>query len=113
MIARNEEEFELFQKMDVDRRREEAKNPKRKARLMEESELPSWLLKDDFEVEQLTNEESDDKIFGRGNRQRKEVDYSDSLTEKQWLRAVEEDDFDELDYGKRKRKGKFFLIDFI
>ena len=26
-------------------------------------------------------------MFGRGSRHRKEVDYSDSLTEKQWLKV--------------------------
>lgn len=110
MIARSEEEFEQFmvvhfltdnflnriskilltqllQRMDLDRRREEARNPKRKPRLMEEDDLPSWILKDDAEVERLTCEEEEEKMFGRGSRQRKEVDYSDSLTEKQWLKV--------------------------
>ena len=40
-------------------------------------------------MERLTYEEEEDKIFGRGSRARKEVDYSDQLTEKQWLDAVE------------------------
>ncbi|XP_010211435.1 PREDICTED: transcription activator BRG1, partial [Tinamus guttatus] len=74
------------QRMDLDRRREEARNPKRKPRLMEEDELPSWIIKDDAEVERLTCEEEEEKMFGRGSRHRKEVDYSDSLTEKQWLK---------------------------
>ncbi|XP_015906861.2 probable global transcription activator SNF2L2 [Parasteatoda tepidariorum] len=103
MIARNEDEFELFQKMDLDRRREEARNPKRKPRLMEEDELPPWLIKDDAEVERLTNEEEEDKIFGRGSRQRKEVDYSDSLTDKQWLKAIEDGNLDELETTRRRR----------
>ena len=112
MIARSEEEFELFQKMDIDRRREESRNMKRKPRLMEESELPSWLMKDDLEVERLTNEEEEDKLFGRGSRQRKDVDYSDSLTEKQWLKAIEDGNFEELDQlapksKKRKSKGNY------
>ena len=48
MIARSEDEFQLFQKMDVDRRRAEASaGSERKARLIEESELPPFLLKDD------------------------------------------------------------------
>ncbi|EEC12006.1 smarca4, putative, partial [Ixodes scapularis] len=104
MIARNEEELELFQKMDIDRRRDEARCIKRKPRLMEEDELPKWLLKDDAEVERLTNEEEEDKIFGRGNRQRKEVDYSDALTDKEWLRAVEDGNLDEMETRKRSRK---------
>ncbi len=37
----------------------------------------------------MTYEEEEDKMFGRGSRARKEVDYSDQLTEKQWLDAVE------------------------
>lgn len=76
--------------MDLDRRREEARNPKRRPRLMEEDELPTWIMKDDAEVERLTCEEEEEKMFGRGSRQRKEVDYSDSLTEKQWLKVNEE-----------------------
>ena len=73
--------------MDIERRRNEARDPNRKPRLMEEDELPSWLTKDEQEVERLTYEEEEDKIFGRGSRNRREVDYSDSLTEKQWLRV--------------------------
>uniref|UniRef100_A0AAQ6A0Q1 SWI/SNF related, matrix associated, actin dependent regulator of chromatin, subfamily a, member 4 n=1 Tax=Amphiprion ocellaris TaxID=80972 RepID=A0AAQ6A0Q1_AMPOC len=88
MIARSEEEFDQFMRMDLDRRREEARNPRRKPRLMEEDELPTWIMKDDAEVERLTCEEEEEKMFGRGSRQRKEVDYSDSLTEKQWLKVV-------------------------
>ena len=87
MIARTEEEYESFQRMDIERRRQEARDPNRKPRLMEEEELPSWLLKDDKEVERLMYEDEEEKLFGRGSRQRKDVDYSDSLTEKEWLRV--------------------------
>ena len=97
MIARTEDEFELFQKMDIERRRDEAKATNRKPRLMEEDELPSWLIKDDAEVERLTRDDDDDKVFGRGSRQRRDVDYADSLTEKQWLRAIEDGNLDELE----------------
>lgn len=76
------------QRMDMDRRREDARNPKRKPRLMEEDELPSWIIKDDAEVERLTYEEEEEKMFGRGSRCRRDVDYSDALTEKQWLRVT-------------------------
>ncbi|XP_072243438.1 probable global transcription activator SNF2L2 isoform X3 [Leuresthes tenuis] len=108
MIARNEEEFELFMRMDMDRRREDARNPKRKPRLMEEDELPSWIIKDDAEVERLTYEEEEEKMFGRGSRCRRDVDYSDALTEKQWLRAIEDGNLEEMEeeirLKKRKRK---------
>ncbi|KAG7268595.1 hypothetical protein CRUP_011742 [Coryphaenoides rupestris] len=72
MIARNEDEFEHFMRMDMDRRREDARNPKRKPRLMEEDELPSWVIKDEAEVERLTYEEEEEKMFGRGSRSRRD-----------------------------------------
>ena len=89
MLARTEEEFEMFTRIDLDRRRLEARNPKRKARLIEEHELPSWLIKDEAEVERITTADDMDKVFGKGNRARKEVDYADRLTEAEWLQAVE------------------------
>lgn len=98
MVARTEAEFELFQKMDLERRREEAKlGPARKSRLIEENELPDWLVKDEDEVDRWNYDDQDDSLLGRGTRQRKEVDYSDSLTEKEWLKV-------KLDYlcGKLK-----------
>ncbi|XP_041084665.1 probable global transcription activator SNF2L2 isoform X1 [Polyodon spathula] len=106
MIARNEEEFDLFMRMDLDRRREEARSHKRKPRLMEEDELPSWIIKDDAEVERLTCEEEEDKLFGRGSRGRRDVDYSDALTEKQWLRAVEDGNLEEMEEEIRLKKRK-------
>ncbi|CDQ70756.1 unnamed protein product [Oncorhynchus mykiss] len=104
MIARSEEEFDQFMRMDLDRRREDARNPKRKPRLMEDDELPTWILKDDAEVERLTCEEEEEKMFGRGSRQRKEVDYSDSLTEKQWLKAIEDGNLEDLEEEVRHKK---------
>ncbi|XP_032356396.1 transcription activator BRG1 isoform X7 [Etheostoma spectabile] len=110
MIARSEEEFDQFMRMDLDRRREDARNPRRKPRLMEEDELPTWIMKDDAEVERLTCEEEEEKMFGRGSRQRKEVDYSDSLTEKQWLKsvfpvqAIEEGTLEEIEEEVRHKK---------
>ncbi|KMQ96039.1 atp-dependent helicase brm [Lasius niger] len=117
MIARSEGEFETFQKLDLERRREEAKlGPNRKSRLLEEAELPDWLVKDDDEVERWTYEEDEDRFLGRGSRQRKEVDYTDSLTEKEWLKAIdddgaeyeeeEEDDKKKKKTRKRKKKGE-------
>ncbi|XP_076397622.1 ATP-dependent helicase brm isoform X4 [Megachile rotundata] len=117
MIARTEGEFEIFQKLDLERRREEAKlGPNRKSRLLEEAELPDWLVKDDDEVERWTYEEDEDRFLGRGSRQRKEVDYTDSLTEKEWLKAIdddgaeyeeeEEDDKKKKKTRKRKKKGE-------
>ncbi|XP_048506036.1 ATP-dependent helicase brm isoform X2 [Athalia rosae] len=107
MIARSEGEFEKFQKLDLERRREEAKlGPNRKSRLLEEAELPDWLVKDDDEVERWTYEEDEERFLGRGSRQRKEVDYTDSITEKEWLKAIDDDgnDFEEEEEDDKKKK---------
>lgn len=50
MIARSENEFEMFQRIDVERRKEEVRS-----RLMEEKELPEWLVKDDEEVNEIAS----------------------------------------------------------
>ncbi|XP_044262414.1 ATP-dependent helicase brm isoform X2 [Tribolium madens] len=110
MVARSEAEFELFQKMDLERRREEAKlGPNRKPRMMEISELPDWLVKDDDEVDPWNYDETESAL-GRGTRQRKEVDYTDSLTEKEWLKAIDEggdyDDEDDEEEKVKKRRGR-------
>merc|ERR1712088_348555 len=110
MIARSEDEFQLFQKMDVDRRRAEASaGSERKARLIEESELPPFLLKDDDPSEE--EEEEKEVELGRGNRSRKETNYDDQLSEKDWLKAIgaEEEDFDDDDGDdgdSPKKRGK-------
>ncbi|KAK3089324.1 hypothetical protein FSP39_002728 [Pinctada imbricata] len=104
MLARTEDEFDLYQKMDIDRRREEAKSSNRKPRLMEEDELPQWIVKDEKEVERLTYDDEDDRIFGRGSRQRKEVDYSDSLTERQFIKAIEDGNLDEVEMTQKVKK---------
>lgn len=45
MIARSEEELEIFKQIDLERKKTE-----KHSRLIEESELPDWLVKDDDEV---------------------------------------------------------------
>nr|XP_026485098.1 ATP-dependent helicase brm isoform X2 [Vanessa tameamea] len=113
MIARSEEELEIFKQIDIERKKVETRT-----RLIDESELPDWLVKNDDEVVcnkgQGWNYLDEDETLGRGSRQRKEVDYTDSLTEKEWLKAIdeefeeeeEEDDDDEVLDKKRKRGRK-------
>lgn len=87
MVARNEDEFQLFQKMDTERKaEEETLGQHRKHRLIQEAELPDWLIKHDDEVETWSFDDPE-TLLGRGTRQRKEVDYADSLTEKEWLKV--------------------------
>ena len=104
MIARSEEEYELFQRMDIERRRIEATGQNRKPRLMEESELPAWLLKDDTDLQAMRDEANAIAAKAPGPRQRKEVDYSDQLTEREFLKAVEDGNLDEISDKKKSRK---------
>ncbi|XP_077299537.1 ATP-dependent helicase brm isoform X2 [Arctopsyche grandis] len=110
MISRSDEETEIFRNMDTERKAT-ATHP----RLIQECELPDWLVKVDEEVQGWGYEE-EESILGRGSRQRKEVDYTDSLTEKEWLKAID-DEFDEeaedddeevasTGSTKKKRRGK-------
>jgi SWI/SNF-related matrix-associated actin-dependent regulator of chromatin subfamily A protein 2/4 len=104
MIARTEDEFELFQRMDIDRRRMEAREQQRKPRLMEESEMPAWLLKDDSQLEKMRLEAEESEVYGRGTRVRKEVDYTDALTEREFLKACEEGNLDEVSETKKRKR---------
>ena len=45
MIARSEEELEIFKQIDIERKKTETQS-----RLIDESELPDWLVKNDDEV---------------------------------------------------------------
>merc|ERR1711997_1370884 len=77
MLSRNEEEFELFQRMDIERRRAEAEaGANRKSRLIEESELPEFLLQsvdDDDDFDEEEEKKKQEEMMGRGNRSRKDV----------------------------------------
>merc|ERR1712156_362517 len=110
MIARSEEEFEQFQAMDIQRRREDAAlGAERKPRLMEESELPPFLVEEEEEIEEETPEE----ILGRGNRSKKETNYDDQMSEREWLKAIgaeeegeDYDDDDEETTPTKKKRGE-------
>merc|ERR1719367_298753 len=98
MIARSEDEFELFQRMDMERRRAEAElGAARKPRLIEESELPDFLIQDPEEIEEEENaakelEAQRQEEMGRGNRSRKDVTYQKQLSERDWLKAIGAED---------------------
>ncbi|UJR09679.1 hypothetical protein I4U23_013913 [Adineta vaga] len=104
MIARSEEEYNLFIKMDRERRHAEARLTTRKSRLFEISELPAWLTKDPKELENAILDQETLDLLGRGSRHRKEVDYSDSLTEKEWLKAVEDGTLNSTELEKKSRR---------
>merc|ERR1712127_762515 len=97
-----------FQRMDIERRREEAAlGAARKPRLIEESELPEFLTQD---AEEMEIEEEAERVreiqrqedMGRGNRSRKDVTYQEQLSEKDWLKAIgadEEGSSDDAQYA--------------
>ena len=49
-------------------------------------------------------EDQEERMFGRGSRSRKTVDYSETLTERQWIRAIEDGTLEEVEEEKKKRK---------
>ncbi len=102
ILARSENEMELFKQMDADRDKNETRyGPNRKLpRLMGESELPELYLTDDNPVVEEIEE-----IAGRGARNRTSVKYDDGLTEEQWLDAVDNDD-DTIEEAIARREAK-------
>jgi SWI/SNF-related matrix-associated actin-dependent regulator of chromatin subfamily A protein 2/4 len=57
-----------------------------------------------IQVEQLSYEVNEERLFGRGSRHRREVDYSETLTEREWLKTVEDGTLEEVEEHKRKKK---------
>ncbi|CAN6670816.1 transcription regulatory protein Snf2p [Trichomonascus vanleenenianus] len=90
ILARNDDEFELFRQFDAERRATDlyGKN-KGKDRLLGYDELPEEYKQD---ITQHLQKETEDMILGRGARERKRVMYDDGLTEEQWLDAVDNDE---------------------
>lgn len=91
MLARNDDEVEVFRRMDQKRAQDmtygTAPGSKRVPRLMQDNELPEIYLSDGNPVD-----EEPEEIRGRGARERKTLHYDDGLTEEQWLNAVDADD---------------------
>lgn len=87
--------FDLFMHMDLDQQCEETSNPKWKPHVIGKDEFPSWIIKDNAEIKRLTCEE-EEEMFHRLSRNPKEENYSHSLTEKQWLKAIKERMLEEI-----------------
>lgn len=54
----------------------------------------------------MAYEDQEERLFGRGSRSRKTVDYSETLTERQWVRAIEDGTLEEVEEQKKQRKKK-------
>jgi len=52
----------------------------------------------------MAYEDQEERMFGRGSRSRKTVDYSETLTDRQWVRAIEDGTLEEVEEEKKKRK---------
>ncbi|KAF9673907.1 hypothetical protein SADUNF_Sadunf10G0072700 [Salix dunnii] len=97
LAARSQEEFRIFEDMDKDRRKKEDY----RSRLMEEQEVPEWAYPaPDKEDKAKGFEQNSTGVLGK--RRRKEVIYSDTLSDLQWIKAVENGE----DMSKLSSKGK-------
>lgn len=126
MLARSQEELEIFNQMDQEMYERENKEQRMKKiiemrpglkdysrinyRLIQDWEVPEWVK---VRPEIIVNEQ--DEILNLGKRQRKTLINMDNLSEQQWLKAVEEgEDLQEVmkrDNLKRQRRaaeGKSF-----
>lgn len=115
LIARDEEELELFNKLDKEKKEKEeaewrASGGKRKkpSRLMQEDELPDYLV-------QETQDEDVTIVYGRGRRERQEIQYDDSLSDIQFTKMLEGNEpkkrprsetFDDDEPKKKPKKDK-------
>jgi len=91
ILARSDNELELFNQMDSQRAKDPVYGPgagkNRVPRLMQESELPEIYMSDGNPIS-----DEPEEIKGRGARERTRVKYDDGLTEEQWLMAVDDDE---------------------
>lgn len=100
LAARSEEEFWLFEKMDEERRAKE----NYRARLMQEQEVPEWAYSAPENKEKQTKGFDIGSIAGK--RRRREVVYVDTLSDLQWMKAVESGEDISKIYGNRKRRNQ-------
>ena len=56
------------------------------------------------QVEQLSYEVNEEHLFGRGSHQQCEVDYSEILTEREWLKVVEDGTLEEVEEHVEEEK---------
>ncbi|GAV85718.1 SNF2_N domain-containing protein/Helicase_C domain-containing protein [Cephalotus follicularis] len=94
LAARSEDEFRMFQKMDEERRQKE----NYRSRLMEEHEVPGWVYSATENVDSKPKDQND--VLGK--RRRKQVVYADTLSDLQWMKAVENGE----DISRSSIKGK-------
>ncbi|KAG8658721.1 probable ATP-dependent DNA helicase CHR12 isoform X2 [Manihot esculenta] len=100
LAARSPEEFRIFEEMDKERRQ----NENYRSRLMEEHEVPEWAYSHpDKEDKAKRFDQNNTAVLGK--RRRKEVTYADTLSDLQWMKAVESgQDISKLSTKGRRRE---------
>lgn len=78
MVARSDDEFEIFQRMDIDRRRQDADDEHRRPRLLEESEVPPQIIEQHkrFLEQEKEGPKKAEEPLEPSRRRRREVNYS-------------------------------------
>ncbi|XP_042517238.1 probable ATP-dependent DNA helicase CHR12 isoform X2 [Macadamia integrifolia] len=100
LAARSDEEFWLFERMDEERRQRE----NYRSRLMEVHEVPDWAYSVPDNKADKSKDVEPDANGSTGKRRRKEVVYADTLSDMQWIKAVENgEDLSKL-MGKGRRR---------
>ncbi|CAK9173647.1 unnamed protein product [Ilex paraguariensis] len=102
LAARSDEEFWLFEKMDEERRQKE----NYRSRLMLEHEVPDWAYAAPDTRDGKGKGFEYDSANVSGKRNRKEVVYMDTLSDLQWMKAVEYGE----DLSKHSMKGKRMMM---
>ncbi|KAG7835137.1 hypothetical protein KL943_002452 [Ogataea angusta] len=101
ILARNEDELQLFNKIDEERSDNSLGYP----RLISESELPEIYNQEP----EITDDVEEMLHYGRGTRERKVTHYDENITEEQWLKEIEgyaSDDDDESRPKKSRKRGR-------
>ncbi|UPR01886.1 SNF2-like ATP-dependent DNA helicase [Chloropicon primus] len=92
LIARGDDEVELFAKMDLERE---------KVGLLDDTEVPQWALKP---PEEEKDEEKEEELGPRRAKSRKVV-YDDGLTDRMWQKLIDEgEDVQEAIEKRQERK---------
>lgn len=106
IIARNDEELVVFQRLDQERNQETKSEPWT-SRLFSEQELPECYTVDQKSFFKTTEDAIEE--YGRGNRERKIAVYDDNLSEEEWLKRIQGvhlDESDEEPHPVVKKKGR-------
>ncbi|KAK7468468.1 ATP-dependent DNA helicase Snf21 [Stygiomarasmius scandens] len=108
ILARSDQEAEIFRQIDMQREREAVENWRQAGKrgkplppLIQVEELPECYQTDEpFEVKDM-----EEVLEGRGQRKRNVVSYNDGLSDDAWAMALEDgEDIEEIADRKRERK---------